>query len=412
MPPTTSATLPPVALYIHIPFCVSLCPVLRLRRLCRGGGPGPAQPGCRVPRGTRDRAGASRGRRSRHSRRSRGAAAARNRLLRRWHAVAAPSRGHCAAARPDPGTVRDGRRGRGDARSQPRARRARRRDGVARCRRHPDLARGAVDGSRRAPPAGPAARTRGRGTGRRGGTGRGHRLRLAGPAVRRPGQHRGALGGNARRGPCARARPPVAVRADARRPGCGGAHGRRRRPPPHDRRSPALARPRTPRPGRRSCRGPVPPRRAIAWPPMAGAATRSATGRGPATRAATTSCTGSAGRTRRSVRGRTPSMAPHAAGTRRGSTATWRRSPRPTGASRACRPGAAEAIDHATAAAEALILGLRTDRGVPVEAATDPSFEPVAAWATETGLLERRDDRLVLTTEGRLLSNELFSRLV
>ena len=30
----------------------------------------------------------------------------------------------------------------------------------------------------------------------------------------------------------------------------------------------------------------------------------------------------------------------------------------------------------------------------------------------ETGLLERRDDRLVLTTEGRLLSNELFARLV
>ncbi len=26
MPPTTSATLPPVALYVHIPFCVSLCP--------------------------------------------------------------------------------------------------------------------------------------------------------------------------------------------------------------------------------------------------------------------------------------------------------------------------------------------------------------------------------------------------
>ncbi len=75
-------------------------------------------------------------------------------------------------------------------------------------------------------------------------------------------------------------------------------------------------------------------------------------------------------------------------------------------------PGGAEAIDHATAAAEALILGLRTDRGVPLEAATAPSFEPVAAWATETGLLERRDDRLVLTTEGRLLSNELFSRLV
>jgi len=26
IPPTTSATLPPVALYIHVPFCVSLCP--------------------------------------------------------------------------------------------------------------------------------------------------------------------------------------------------------------------------------------------------------------------------------------------------------------------------------------------------------------------------------------------------
>ncbi len=75
-------------------------------------------------------------------------------------------------------------------------------------------------------------------------------------------------------------------------------------------------------------------------------------------------------------------------------------------------PGGAEAIDDATAAAEALILGLRTDRGVPLDAATAPSFEPVAAWATEAGLLERRDDRLVLTTEGRLLSNELFSRLV
>ena len=61
---------------------------------------------------------------------------------------------------------------------------------------------------------------------------------------------------------------------------------------------------------------------------------------------------------------------------------------------------------------EALILGLRTDRGVPVEAAAARRSNAVAAWATETGLLERRDDRLVLTTEGRLLSNELFARLV
>ena len=124
MPPTASAALPPVALYVHIPFCVSLCPVLRLRRLRRGGGPGAAQPRRRVPRGARDRAGASRGR-AFPIRRSRGAAAARNRLLRRRHTVAAPSRGHCAAARADPGTVRADRRGRGDARGQPRARRTR-----------------------------------------------------------------------------------------------------------------------------------------------------------------------------------------------------------------------------------------------------------------------------------------------
>ncbi len=43
-----------------------------------------------------------------------------------------------------------------------------------------------------------------------------------------------------------------------------------------------------------------------------------------ATRAATTSCTGSAGRTRRSALARTPSMAPRAAGTQHGSTATSR----------------------------------------------------------------------------------------
>jgi oxygen-independent coproporphyrinogen-3 oxidase len=75
-------------------------------------------------------------------------------------------------------------------------------------------------------------------------------------------------------------------------------------------------------------------------------------------------------------------------------------------------PGGAEAIDQRTAAAEALILGLRTDRGVPVEAAAARSFEAVATWALGTGLLERRDDRLVLTIDGRLLSNEVFARLI
>ncbi len=52
------------------------------------------------------------------------------------------------------------------------------------------------------------------------------------------------------------------------------------------------------------------------------AATRSATGRGPATRAATTWSTGSVDRTRRSARARTPSTARRAAGTRRASRGT------------------------------------------------------------------------------------------
>ena len=75
-------------------------------------------------------------------------------------------------------------------------------------------------------------------------------------------------------------------------------------------------------------------------------------------------------------------------------------------------PGGAERLDPATATAEALILGLRTDRGIAIEAAARPPFGDVATWAADAGLLQERGNRLVLTTEGRLLSNELFSRLV
>jgi oxygen-independent coproporphyrinogen III oxidase len=75
-------------------------------------------------------------------------------------------------------------------------------------------------------------------------------------------------------------------------------------------------------------------------------------------------------------------------------------------------PGGSERIDEWTADAERVVLGLRTDRGVPAEAAERPPLDGVAAWAFETRLLERQADRLVLTTRGRLLSNELFARLV
>lgn len=76
-------------------------------------------------------------------------------------------------------------------------------------------------------------------------------------------------------------------------------------------------------------------------------------------------------------------------------------------------PGGSEMIDPTTAAAERVILGLRTDRGVPLEAARTPPLDDAFGWALAAELLDvTPDDRVVLTTRGRLLSNELFGRLV
>lgn len=79
-------------------------------------------------------------------------------------------------------------------------------------------------------------------------------------------------------------------------------------------------------------------------------------------------------------------------------------------------PGGTETLDERTAAAEALILALRTDRGVAAEAIEPPLAESATAdafaWAASVDLVERVGDRVVLTTTGRLLSNELFARLV
>lgn len=76
-------------------------------------------------------------------------------------------------------------------------------------------------------------------------------------------------------------------------------------------------------------------------------------------------------------------------------------------------PGGSEAIDDVTAAAEAVVLGLRTDRGLPRTAAFEPPLADAFGWALAFELLTIDDnDRIVLTTRGRLLSNELFSRLV
>ncbi|MBA3235030.1 MAG: hypothetical protein H0T59_03415 [Chloroflexi bacterium] len=84
-----------------------------------------------------------------------------------------------------------------------------------------------------------------------------------------------------------------------------------------------------------------------------------------------------------------------------------------SGARASLPPGGSETIDPATAAAEAVILGLRTDRGVPLSASTEAPLAEAFGWALASELLDvTDDDRIVLTTRGRLLSNELFSRLV
>ena len=76
-------------------------------------------------------------------------------------------------------------------------------------------------------------------------------------------------------------------------------------------------------------------------------------------------------------------------------------------------PGGAEALDDVTAASETAILGLRLDTGLPLEAATEPPLDAWFGWALAAELVELTEDqRVVLTTRGRLLSNELFAKLV
>lgn len=76
-------------------------------------------------------------------------------------------------------------------------------------------------------------------------------------------------------------------------------------------------------------------------------------------------------------------------------------------------PGGSESLDRTMAAAEAVILGLRMDGGIGRPTANDPAFAVAIAWGLDRSLLEvTSEDRVILTTRGRLLSNELFARLV
>jgi oxygen-independent coproporphyrinogen-3 oxidase len=90
-----------------------------------------------------------------------------------------------------------------------------------------------------------------------------------------------------------------------------------------------------------------------------------------------------------------------------------------SGGAPALPPGGAEAVDEAGAASEAAILALRLDTGLSMAEATDgrSPLSPQLDWALGAGLLERFDGeggepRVRLTIDGRLLSNELFARLV
>ena len=76
-------------------------------------------------------------------------------------------------------------------------------------------------------------------------------------------------------------------------------------------------------------------------------------------------------------------------------------------------PGGVDLADESIAAAESVILGLRLDTGVPLAAAIEPPLAGAFGWALAAELLHVTDDqRVVLTTRGRLLSNELFERLI
>lgn len=76
-------------------------------------------------------------------------------------------------------------------------------------------------------------------------------------------------------------------------------------------------------------------------------------------------------------------------------------------------PGGEETVDAATATVESLILGLRLDTGIPLATAHVSPLADAFDWARTAELLDvTTDDRVVLTTRGRLLSNELFARLV
>jgi oxygen-independent coproporphyrinogen-3 oxidase len=76
-------------------------------------------------------------------------------------------------------------------------------------------------------------------------------------------------------------------------------------------------------------------------------------------------------------------------------------------------PGGCESEDAEVGSGVSAVLALRTSTGLPRAALDDPTAAPALRWALGAGLVERTDaERVVLTLRGRMLSNELFVRLV
>jgi oxygen-independent coproporphyrinogen-3 oxidase len=86
------------------------------------------------------------------------------------------------------------------------------------------------------------------------------------------------------------------------------------------------------------------------------------------------------------------------------------------GAAAALPPGGRERLDGAAAAFETAMLALRTVDGVTAETVGTPDWSSLAETLAEpisAGLVVRsREGRLALTLRGRLLSNEVFGRLL
>lgn len=76
-------------------------------------------------------------------------------------------------------------------------------------------------------------------------------------------------------------------------------------------------------------------------------------------------------------------------------------------------PGGDEQLDSATLAAEEVILGLRLREGIDWRMAASPAVAEALIWGRANGLVEDAGaGRVRLSLRGRLLSNELFARIV